>query len=162
MLARQTNKLGKPLEPLRYWGKIGRAYLGFLWMYVSFNRKKSPLNKTWRALLRVHVSQKLHCPFCIDMNMADALKLGLSHAKLDALSDYKQNNLFSGDEKKLLSYAEAVITSDQNACATLQSELKKILSDEGVIELTALIAHQAMSALFNSALGIEPHGFCGV
>lgn len=78
MIAKQKRRLGKPLQPILYWGRIPRAFFGFLWMLMAFNRKKSPLAKTSRALIRVHISQLLHCRFCIDLNMSDAIKIGLS------------------------------------------------------------------------------------
>ncbi|MBI2337146.1 MAG: carboxymuconolactone decarboxylase family protein [Deltaproteobacteria bacterium] len=160
MIASQKKKLGKPLQPILYWGRHPRAFFGFLWMLMAFNRKKSPLDKSWRALVRVHISQLLHCSFCIDMNMSDAIKLGLSQEKLEALSVYKNNPLYSDKEKLILSYAEAVVHSDKTFGSECQRELKKFLNDDAIIELTGLITHQAMSAMFNSALGIEPHGFC--
>lgn len=37
---------------------------------------------------------------------------------------------------------------------------KTIFSEDDIVELTALIAFQNMSSKFNSALDIEPQGFC--
>ncbi len=162
MIASQKRKLGKPLQPILYWGRIPRAFLGFLWMLMAFNRRKSPLSKSWRALVRVHISQLLHCPFCIDMNMSDALKLGLSQEKLEALPAYENHRLYSDEERIILSYAQAVVSSNKVSCSESQKQLKKFLSDDAIIELTGLITHQAMSAMFNCALGIEPHGFCQI
>ena len=42
----------------------------------------------------------------------------------------------------------------------LENELKKHFDEQAIIELTALIAFQNMSSKFNSALAIEPQGFC--
>ncbi len=160
MIAIQKRKFGKPLQPILYWGKISKAFIGFLWMLMAFNRKHSPLLNTWRTLIRVYISQLLHCSFCIDLNLSEAIKIGLSQEKLEALSSYQTHPLYNDTEKLLLNYARAVVQSDKESCANLQIKLKTILSDNAIIELTGLITHQAMSAMFNSALEIKPHGFC--
>ncbi len=162
MIARQKRRLGKPLQPILYWGRIPSAFFGFVWMFTAFNRKSSPLTKTLRALIRVHLSQLLHCSFCTDMNLSDALKIGLSQEKLEALSSYQNHALYNHEERLFLDYAIAVVESDKTSCTNLQNQLKKFLNEDAIIELTGLITHQAMSAMFNSALDIEPHGFCQI
>lgn len=94
------------------------------------------------------------------MNTSDALKIGLSLEKLEALCAYRNHPLYSEEERLILMYAEAVVRSDKIGCSESQKQLKKFLGDDAIIELTGLITHQAMSAMFNCALGIEPHGFC--
>jgi len=94
--------------------------------------------------------------------MSDALKIGLSQEKLEALSSYQNHSLYNDEERLFLNYAKAVVQSDKTSCAALQSQLRKFLNEDAIIELTGLITHQAMSAMFNCALGIEPHGFCQV
>lgn len=162
MIAMQKRRLGKPLQPTVYWGRIPRAFFGFLWMLRAFNRKKSPFTNTSCALIRVYISQLLHCRFCIDLNMSDALNIGLSQEKLEALTGYQTHALYNDEERLLLHYAKAVVQSDTPSCVALQSRLQKIFSGDAIIELTGLITHQAMSAMFNCALGIDPHGFCQV
>lgn len=162
MIAQQKRRFGKPLQPALYWGRIPSAFFGFLWMLKAFNRKKSPLKKNSCALIRVAISQLLHCRFCIDLNSADALKIGLSQEKLEALSSYQTHPLYTDEERLFLNYAKAVVQSDKTSCETLQSQLHKFLNEDAIIELTGLITHQAMSAMFNCAMGIEPQGFCQV
>lgn len=40
--------------------------------------------------------------------------------------------------------------------------LKSYFDEKIIVELTTLIAFQNMSSKFNSALGIEPQGFCRI
>ena len=70
--------------------------------------------------------------------------------------------LYTDLEKEVLDYAQAIVRSEQAACRRLRESLQKTFSADALIELTALIAYQAMSALFNVALEIPPHGFCQV
>lgn len=145
-----------------YWGRTPRAFFGFLWMLAAFKRKRSPIGKTDQALVRLRISQILHCPFCIDMNASEAYQLGLSRDKLSNLARYNESPHYNEDERMILAYAEAVVRAEPQRNSELQRRLQTKFSDDAIIELTALIAHQAMSALFNAALEIPPHGFCGV
>ncbi|HAT1844404.1 carboxymuconolactone decarboxylase family protein [Legionella pneumophila] len=42
------------------------------------------------------------------------------------------------------------------------NELKNHFDEKAIVELTVLIAFQNMSSKFNSALDIEPQGFCRI
>lgn len=156
LLVMQKKKYGEPLEPVLFWGRIPRAFSGFLWMQSFFKRRKSPLPKSVQALIRVRVSQLLHCPFCIDMNMSAAYQAGLTQEKMGAMADYKESALYTPHEKEVLDYAHAVVRSEKERCRQLFKGLQNTFSDDALIELTALVSYQAMSALFNAALGIEP------
>lgn len=162
LLRSQRRKFGAPLEPVMFWGRIPRILFGFFWMFFAFKRARSPIAPALQALIRVRVSQLLHCPFCIDMNMSEAYAVGLSHVKMEALAEYPTNALYDAKERLILDYATAVVRSDQAGCTRLLNQLGHFFVSDALIELTALITHQAMSALFNAALGITPHGFCKI
>jgi len=42
----------------------------------------------------------------------------------------------------------------------LVEQLKGFFDDDGIVELTGLIAFQNLSSKFNSALDVPPQGFC--
>ena len=73
---------------------------------------------------------------------------------------YKNNSLFSEKEQVALEYAEKVTITGQKISDELRAHLKKHFSNIEIIELTAWIAFQNMSAKFNSALNIPAQGFC--
>jgi len=41
-------------------------------------------------------------------------------------------------------------------------ELRRFYDDDGIVELTGMIAFQNLSSKFNAALDIPPQGFCEV
>jgi alkylhydroperoxidase family enzyme len=53
-----------------------------------------------------------------------------------------------------------IVRSEKEEFQEIFKSLQKTFSDDALIEMTALISYQAMSALFNAALEIQPHGFC--
>jgi AhpD family alkylhydroperoxidase len=124
------------------------------------DRKSSPLHPVLRSLITVRVSQLNGCRFCIDINSATLLRRGVSPDKIEALDNWRQNQLFSDKERIALEYAEAVTVRCDAIDENLFERLKKNFDDDTIVELTALIAFQSLSSKFNSALGVPPQGFC--
>jgi AhpD family alkylhydroperoxidase len=63
--------------------------------------------------LTVRISQLNGCPFCVDINSATLLKRGASVEKIEALSQWRDSDLFDARERTALDYAEAVTLSDR-------------------------------------------------
>lgn len=76
------------------------------------------------------------------------------------LSGYAASDLYTEREKAALAYAEVMTFSDLKATPEHIERLRRHFDDDAIIELTALIAFQNLSSKFNSALGVEPQGFC--
>jgi alkylhydroperoxidase family enzyme len=142
-------------EPVRLWGRTPAAFLGSLWMLRALERRTSPLNAQLRALLRARISQIDVCPFCIDLNGSRALELGVPEDKLCALPTHADSPLYDEAEKAALVFAEAITITGRKVDAELMARLKRHYSDDAIVELAALIAHQNLSAKFNTALGVK-------
>ncbi len=153
LLRRKTGSLS---EAVRLWGRVPSAFLGFLWMLRSLERRSSPLDAKLRALVRTRISQIDVCAFCIDLNGSRALELGVAEDKLLALPDFANSLLFDEAEKAALEFAEAVTLTGRKVDSDLMARLKQHYSDDAIVELAALIAHQNLSAKFNTALGVQP------
>ena len=80
--------------------------------------------------------------------------------KLAKLDHFEDSDLFSEREKAALAYAEAVTFTDRHPATEHFARLRRHFNDDAIIELTGLIAFQNLSSKFNSALGVEPQGFC--
>jgi alkylhydroperoxidase family enzyme len=80
--------------------------------------------------------------------------------KVDALETWRQSNLFDSREQVVLDYAEAMTRSDLKVEDEQVEHLRSYFDDDGIVELTGLIAFQNMSSKFNSALGVPAQGFC--
>lgn len=79
---------------------------------------------------------------------------------MPATGEWQQSPLFSPKERAALEYAQEITYSDKHPGDDCFNQLKLYFKEEEIIELTALIAFQNMSSKFNSALEIEPQGFC--
>jgi len=152
----QKRKYGEILEPARLWGRTPRVFAGLAALYGALDRKSSPLEPSLRTLITVRVSQINWCSFCIDINSATALKRHVSEEKLADLASFEQSDLFTEKEKAALAYAEAVTFSDQNTTQSHFDRLRLQFDDDGIIELSALIAFQNLSSKFNASLAVAP------
>lgn len=160
ILALQRRRYGAELEPARLWGRVPRALLFLTLLYRSIDRKGSPIEPALRALVQVRVSQINWCAFCVDLNTAAALERHVPPEKLAALERLEGSPLFTEREKAALAYAQAATdprTPVDDAC---RARLRAHFDEQGVVELTALIAFQNMSSKFNAALGVPAQGFC--
>ena len=111
-----------------------------------------------RSLVQSRVSQMDDCAFCIDLNSMLAAERAGSLEKALAVSEWRQNALYSTRERLALEYAEAVTANRVDD--ELASRVKAEFGENTMIELTGLIAFQNMSAKFNAALDIPAQGFC--
>jgi alkylhydroperoxidase family enzyme len=50
--------------------------------------------------------------------------------------------------------------SDLRVSDELVQRLRPFFDDDGIVELTGLVAFQNLSSKFNSALGVPAQGFC--
>ena len=124
--------------------------------------KKFTIKPVLRSLVTVRVSQINWCHFCVDINSATLAKRAGSLDKVENLEHWKESELFDDKEKVVLEYTEAVTYSDQQVSDELIERLKVYFDDDGLVELTGLIAFQNLSSKFNSALDVPAQGFCKV
>jgi len=156
----QRRKYGAVLDSTLLWARAPKVFLGVALLYGMIDRRSSPLDPVLRSLVTVRVSQLNGCRFCVDINSATLLKRGVSPSKIDALDHWQQSDLFTERERAVLDYAEAVTLRADIIDGALLEPLKRDFDDNGVVELTALIAFQNLSSKFNSALGVPAQGFC--
>lgn len=156
----QKRRYGRVLDPSRLWGRTPRVFAALALLYGALDRRSSPVDPRLRTLVTVRVSQINDCPFCVDINSATALKRGLSEAKLMDLPVFADSEHFDERERAVLRYTEAVTFTDRRPGDGHFADLRRYFDDDGIVELTALIAFQNLSSKFNAAMGVEAQGFC--
>ena len=158
----QKRKYGEILIPGLLWARVPKLFASVALLYGALDRKSSPINPELRSLVTVRVSQINWCAFCIDINSVTLVKRSGSSEKVDKLAQWKDSDLFDEKEKVVLEYTEAVTYTDQHVTDELVNRLKDFFDDDGVVELTGLIAFQNLSSKFNSALDVPAQGFCKI
>ena len=156
----QKRKYGAVLQPGLLWGRVPKLFASVVILYGALDRKSSPLDPVLRSLVTVRVSQINWCRFCVDINSSTLAKRTGSLEKVESLEQWKESELFNDKEKVALEYTEAVTYSDQQVSDELMERIKEFFDDDGIVELTGLIAFQNLSSKFNSALDVPAQGFC--
>ena len=158
----QRRKYGEVLKAALLWARSPRLFIGVAVLYGMIDRASSPIDPALHPLITVRVSQINDCPFCVDINSATLLKRGVSVEKVDALQIWRESPLFDERDNAVLEFAEAMTQSDLKVDDTMIERLRVHFEDDGIVELTGLIAFQNMSSKFNSALGVPSQGFCKI
>jgi AhpD family alkylhydroperoxidase len=153
---------GEILKPGMLWARSPLVFATLALLYGALNRRSSPIDGPLRSLVTVRVSQINHCAFCVDINSATLMKRGVSMDKVEEVSRWQSSKIFTEQERVALEYAESMTYSDRRTEAELIDRLRSHFDEDGIAELTGLIAFQNMSSKFNSALDVPAAGFCAV
>ena len=78
------------------------------------------------------------------------------------LENWRESGIFNEEEKAALEYAEVMTFSDKQVTDEIMNKLREYFDEDGIVELTGLIAFQNLSSKFNGALDVEPQGFCHI
>lgn len=81
-------------------------------------------------------------------------ELGISHDKIEALSQYATSDHYSQAERVALEYADSMTITDREVSDELFTRLRRFFDDDSIIELTATIAWENASSKFNRALRV--------
>ncbi len=156
----QRRNYGTELAPALLWGRKPILFYLVAGFFGSLDRRRSPLQAPLRALVCVRTSQLNQCAFCLDVN---SMKLAERTGNLDkamALHEWSTSTLFDEQERAVLAYTDAMTLSEQQVTDQQVETLKNWFDADAMVELTALIAFQNLSAKFNAALDVPAQGFC--
>ena len=158
----QRRRYGAVLEPALLWARSPSLFTTVALLYGALDRRSSPIEAPLRSLVTVRVSQINWCAFCVDINSATLLKRGVSQAKVAALSQWRTSGLFDDRERAALDYAEKMTDPAQGVDDAVMGRLRRHFDDDGIVELTGLVAFQNLSSKFNAALDVPSQRFFAV
>ena len=75
-----------------------------------------------------------------------------------ALNEYAESTLYDAKEKAALEYADAITLSARDVDDELFARVRSFFEEEGLVELTAIIAWENSSSKFNRALRVPSQG----
>lgn len=81
-------------------------------------------------------------------------QLGVSDAKIDALADYANSDLYTQAERVALEFADAMTITGRDVSDELFERLRRLFAEDALVELTATIAWENASSKFNRALRV--------
>ncbi len=85
--------------------------------------------------------------------------MGITDDQIRNLNCYQQSNLFDGDEKLVLEFADAITATPARVTPELRQRLEKRFSTPQLVELGAAIAWENYRARSNRVFGYGSEGF---
>jgi alkylhydroperoxidase family enzyme len=81
-------------------------------------------------------------------------ELGVADEKIQALAEYRTSPLYSAEERLALEYADAMTITGREVTDEFFESLRRVFTDDAIVELTAVIAWENASSKFNRALRV--------
>lgn len=149
--------------------------IGVLWHHqpalkasMAFGQKLQKwdaCDETLKTYAHMAVASLVGCSWCLDFNYFMARDKGLDLDKAREVPRWRESEVFSPLERRVLEYAEAASQTPPTVTDEMVEPLLAELGPAGLIELTDVIGFANMTTRSNTALGIESEGFaaaCGM
>ena len=110
-------------------------------------------------------ASEIGCGACLDLNYFMAHTQGLSVDKAREVPRWREAQVFSPLERRVMEYAVAMCQTPPEVTDEMSAALQKDLGADGLIELTAKVGFMNLAARCNIALGIPSEHFadsCGL
>ena len=155
-------RIGKPMLAARILAWYPKAAVGAGVMEGLVAHEEGAATARLLKLVRMQVSFRASCPFCIDMNAAEYAQLDISHDEIEALQgrrDLGSIGSLSREEKLALQYARALTTTPINIKSDLLQDVLATFSEREVVVLVSTIAQVNFWTRLIQGFGIPPAEF---
>ena len=152
-------RYGTVLDPLAAVGhntRVGLAY-GLFELQVERWRK---LDQGLKDLAVMAAAATIGCSWCVDFGYWESvMKHDVPAEKVRAVPRWRDSDVFTGLERLVLEYAEAMTATPPGVTDEMVERLRGHLSEAQLVELTALVAVENLRSRSNAALGLTAQGF---
>lgn len=145
----------EPMQALLHHKKATLAIGMFEMRLAKWNSVERPL----KGLAELLVASRIGCSWCMDYGYYALRTDGMSREKLEQVATWEEASVFTPLERAVLGYAEAMTNTPPTVTDEIVAGLREQLSDEQLVELTAMIAQENFRSRCNSALGLTSQGF---
>lgn len=121
--------------------------------------KWKTLDPTVKALAVMASAAALNCSWCMDFGFWVSFNDGIDPAKLRALPNWREADVYTPLERLAIEYAEAASATPIAVTDELVEQLLQHLDEEQLVELTMMIAVENQRSRFNASLGLQSQGF---
>jgi AhpD family alkylhydroperoxidase len=153
-----TRKFGQQLDNVLALAHNRRVLVSDARFEMSVARWNK-LDPQLKALAVMATATQIECSWCLDFGYYDAHSNGVDTAKIAAVSGWRTSDVFSGTERRVLEYAEAMTATPPEVTDEMTEPLRADLGDAGLVELTMMVGVENLRSRFNAALGLASQGF---
>jgi len=136
--------------------KVGRSYALF---ELGVERWRA-LDHGLKDLAVMAAAASIGCAWCMDFGYWEAtMNHEVPAEKIRAVPGWRDSEVFTGLERLVLEYAEAMTDTPPSVTDEMVERLRAQLNDAQLVELTAIIAVENLRSRINAALGLTAQGF---
>ncbi|MBM7805903.1 AhpD family alkylhydroperoxidase [Geodermatophilus bullaregiensis] len=117
------------------------------------------LDPTLKDLAQMASAVTIGCSWCVDFGYWVATRKGTDPVKLRDVPRWRDSDVFTDLERRVLAYAEATSLTPPAVTDEMVAGLRRDLDDAALVELTMMVAVENSRSRFNSALGLTSQGF---
>jgi AhpD family alkylhydroperoxidase len=117
------------------------------------------LDPTLKDLAQMASAVTIGCSWCVDFGYWIATRKGTDPVKLRDVPRWRDSDVFTDLERRVLAYAEAMSATPPAVTDEMVAGLRRDLDDAALVELTMMVAVENSRSRFNSALGLTSQGF---
>jgi alkylhydroperoxidase family enzyme len=116
-------------------------------------------DESLKTFAHMAVAAQVGCSWCLDINYFLALNRHLDLAKASQVPRWRESDVFTGLERDVLEYAEAMTSTPTTVSDELSASLLEQLGPAALVELTVCVAFANLSTRSNTAHGITSQGY---
>lgn len=151
-------RYGAVLDPAAALAHNPRVLLSSVRHETSVERWHA-VDPTLKALAVMATAARIGCSWCLDFGYWESTRRGIEPAKLRDVPRWRDSEVFTDVERRVLAYAEAATADPVEVTDEMVADLRRDLDDAALVELTMMIALENSRSRFNSALGLTSQGF---
>jgi alkylhydroperoxidase family enzyme len=161
-MRKMLGEVPESVEVMWHNPKVFKVLMGF---GHKAEKKWDRIDPNLATLASMAAAGLVGCSFCLDLAYFMVHNKGLDEAKAREVPRWRQSDLFTPLERRVMEYAEAVSQTPPAVTDEMSAALLEELGAPALLELTARIAAMNLTARNNIALGIKAQGFsaaCGL
>jgi alkylhydroperoxidase family enzyme len=153
-----ARKFGGPADPLRAMLHNPRVLRADMALEAGVTRFKT-LHPHLQMLAVMTTAARIECGWCMDFGYYEAHAKGVDPVKLSQVPTWRTSDAFTPVERRVMEFAEAATATPPEVTDEMTQALRDDLGDDGLVELTMMVAVENLRSRFNSTLGLSSQGF---
>jgi alkylhydroperoxidase family enzyme len=153
---RWYGEMPDPAAAVAHNRQVGRSYALF---EFQVQRWRS-VNRGLKDLAVMAAATRIGCAWCMDFGYWEAT---VAHhvpvEKVHAIPAWRDATVYSGLERLVLEYAEAMTETPPAVTDEMVAGLREHLTEAQLVELTAMVAVENLRSRMNAAFGLTAQGF---
>ncbi|MFI7063543.1 carboxymuconolactone decarboxylase family protein [Kribbella sp. NPDC050124] len=151
-------RFGKVLDPGQAVMHNKRVLVSMMLMEGSATRW-TKLDPTLKALAVMVSSAQIGCSWCMDFGYWEFHNQGVDPQKLRDVPGWRDSAAYTDLERAVMDYTEAMTATPPTVTDEQVERLRRDLTDERLVELTAWVSLENYRSRTNAALGLTSQGF---